>query len=75
MIGSHLPFTADYSDRFEPWQCSPASSAQQESVLRRAVASIRRRFRFDPLPPLNNHLRRDIGLDPLPKEQVRLWWY
>jgi hypothetical protein len=73
MMNSQLLFMSEYAGRFDaPRSRSP--EAPSGSVLRRLIVRIGRRLRPNPAPPyLSDHLCRDIGIEPMPKEPEVFW--
>jgi hypothetical protein len=73
MMNSQLLFTSEYAARFDA-RLVPLPEAPPESLLRRLIVSIGRRLRPNPPPPyLNDHLCRDIGIEPMPMRQEPPW--
>jgi hypothetical protein len=73
MIGSHLLLEPEFLGRVDVRLCPSPSEARPESALRRLAAALGRRFRRHAPPPLSDYMRRDVGLEPLPKRQEWMW--
>jgi hypothetical protein len=72
MINSHLPFMSEYAGRFD--RRSNRSDVGQAPFVRRLLTALLTRPRRPSLPPyLNDHLCRDIGIEPTPKRQEWFW--
>jgi hypothetical protein len=73
MIASQFLFMAEYFGRLDPrWRSLRARSA---STLRRLHVALRRLRPHPPLPPLSDHLYRDIGIERPPKPQDPYWYW
>jgi hypothetical protein len=73
MMNSQLLFMSEYASRLD----SPRSGSAQApsgSVLRRLIVRMGRRLRPSPPPPyFSDHLCRDIGIEPMPKDPEVFW--
>jgi len=73
MIASHLMLMAELLG-LESARRSNESEDRPVSRLSRLIAVIGDRLRqHSPPEGLSNHMRRDIGLDPLPQRSDWLW--
>jgi len=74
MITSHLILMAEMLGRNSGLRRSTESEDRPVSRLGRMLSVFGRRLRqHSPPLPLTNHLRRDIGLAPLPERNEWLW--
>lgn len=74
MITSHLMFMAEMFGRNSGTLRSNESEDRPVSRLSRFLSIFGSRLRkHSPPMPLTNHMRRDIGLDPLPKHSEWQW--
>ena len=73
MITAHLQFVAEVFGRngFSLGSRRPEGRAGRR--LGRIGSALGRWSRKQSPPPLSNHLRRDIGLEPLPDRQDWIW--
>ena len=72
MIASQLLF--EFFGRLAPSRYPHRPEDRPQSVLHRLRTAVGRRLRqHSPPPYLNEHLCRDIGIDPPPKRQELLW--
>ena len=74
MITSHLMFMAEMFGRNSGTLRSNESEDRPVSRLSRLLSIVGSRLRkHSPPMPLTNHMRRDIGLDPLPERNEWIW--
>jgi len=74
MIPSHLMFMAEVFGRNSGLRRSNESEDRPVSRLGRILSVVGNRLRqHSPPLPMTNHMRRDIGLDPLPERSQWLW--
>ena len=74
MFASQLLSMAAYLGRLDPRRSSYESERRTRSAAMQRLTAVVRWLRPYPPPPcLNDHLRRDIGLGPLPKERIQIW--
>ena len=74
MITSHLMLMAEVFGRDRGPQRSTESEARPAPRLGRMFSFFGNRLRqHSPPMPMTNHLRRDIGLDPLPDRSDWIW--
>jgi hypothetical protein len=72
MTNSHLLFVSQYVGRFDPRR-SNRSDVGPAPFVRRLLIALLTRPRRHSLPYLNDHLCRDIGIEPMPKQQEWFW--
>jgi hypothetical protein len=72
MITSHLQFVAEVFGRNGLLR-SQRPEGQPGSRFDRIRSIVGRRSSQHSPPPLSNHLRRDIGLDPVPERRDWIW--
>ena len=74
MITSHLMFVAELLGRNSGTLRSSESEDRPVSGFGRFLSVVGNRLRkHSPPLPLTNHMRRDIGLDPLPQRSDWIW--
>jgi hypothetical protein len=73
MITSHLQFVAEVFGRNGLFLRPQDPEGRPGSRLDRIRSVLRRWSRQHSPPPLSNHLRRDIGLDPVPSREDWIW--
>ena len=74
MIASHLMFMAELLGRESARRRSNESEDRPVSPIRRLVSVIGDQLRKQSPPvELSNHMRRDIGLEPLPQRSEWIW--
>jgi hypothetical protein len=74
MITAHLQFVAEVFGRNGFNLRSQRPEGRAGSRLRQILSALRgRRRQHSPPLPLSNHLRRDIGLEPLPVRKDWIW--
>jgi hypothetical protein len=74
MIASHLMFMAELLGRESARRRSNESEDRPVSPIRRLVSVIGNGLRqHSPPVELSNHMRRDIGLEPLPQRSEWIW--
>jgi len=74
MITSHLMLMAEVFGRNSGLRRSNESEDRPVSRLGRILSVVGNRLRqHSPPLPMTNHMRRDIGLDPLPERSQWLW--
>ena len=73
MIASQLPFVAEFFGRLSPQRGHGEVAGPSGSALYRVPSAILRALRPPSALALNDHLRRDIGLEPLPKHRDVFW--
>lgn len=74
MFASQLLSMAAYLGRLDPRRSSYESERRARSgAMQRLTAVVRWLRPHPPLPCLNDHQRRDIGLGPLPRERIQMW--
>jgi hypothetical protein len=74
MITSHLMFVAEMLGRNSRILRSNESEDRPVTRLGRFLSIFGNRLRkHSPPMPMTNHLRRDIGLDPLPERSDWIW--
>ena len=71
MIASQLLF--EFFGRLAPRRWPHRLEDRSETLLRRLGSAASRRLRQHSPPPLSEHLCRDIGIEPPPKQQERPW--
>ncbi len=71
MIASQLLF--EIFGRLAPRRWPPRLEDRPETLLRRLASAASRRLRQHSPPPLSEHLCRDIGIEPPPKQQEPPW--
>jgi len=72
MADPHLLYLSAYVRRSDRYRF-PRAEFPSESVFRRLRAVVGGWRRQPPLPYLNDHLCRDIGIEPGPKRQEWFW--
>jgi hypothetical protein len=74
MITSHLMLMAEVFGRNSGLRRSNESEVRPVSRRSRILSIFGSRLRaHSPPMPMTNHLRRDIGLDPLPERSDWIW--
>ena len=73
MIVSQLLFVSEFFGRLSPQRGHGDAASPSSSALYHAPSAILRALRPPSPLALNDHLRRDIGLEPLPKRQDVFW--
>ena len=73
MIASQLLLVAAFFDRLNPRPHHRDVVDRSESPLYRAPSAILRALRAPSPLVLNDHLRRDIGLEPQPNRRDLFW--
>jgi hypothetical protein len=73
MITAHLQFVAEVFGRNGFSLRSQRPEGRPGPRFQRARSVIGRWSRQQSPPPLSNHLRRDIGLDPVPEQRDWIW--
>jgi hypothetical protein len=74
MITSHLMFVAEALGRNSRTLRSNESEDRPVTRLGRFLSIFGNRLRkHSPPMPMTNHMRRDIGLDPLPERSDWIW--
>lgn len=73
MIASQLLFVAEFFGRLSPQRGHGDVAGPSTSALYRVPSAIVSALRPPSPLTLNDHLRRDIGLEPLAKRQDVFW--
>jgi hypothetical protein len=73
MIVSHLQFVAEVFGRSGFFLRSQRPEGRPGRSIGRIRSVLGRWGRQQSPPHLSNHLRRDIGLDPLPEQRDWIW--